>query len=80
MKPIGKDVSLEEAVGKAAKLIGKAKLPMFGGLATDVEGMRAVLALADRIAVMSRGRIVGTVPNGPGARERIGELMVGGMR
>jgi hypothetical protein len=29
---------------------------------------------------MSRGRIVGTVTNGPGARERIGELMVGGMR
>lgn len=44
----GKDVSLEEAVGKAAKLIGKAKLPMFGGLATDVEGMRAVIALAER--------------------------------
>ena len=44
----GKGVSLDEAVKQAAKLIGKAKLPMFGGLATDVEGMRAVLALADR--------------------------------
>ena len=44
----GKDVSLDEAVKQAAKLIGKAKLPMFGGLAADVEGMRAVLALADR--------------------------------
>jgi len=44
----GKSASLEEAVGQAAKLIGKAKLPLFGGLATDVEGMRAVLALAER--------------------------------
>ena len=44
----GKDVSLDEAVKHAAKLIGKAKLPMFGGLATDVEGMRTVLALAER--------------------------------
>jgi formylmethanofuran dehydrogenase subunit B len=44
----GKTVSLQEAVRQAAKLIAKAKLPMFGGLATDVEGMRAVMALADR--------------------------------
>jgi formylmethanofuran dehydrogenase subunit B len=44
----GKDVSLDEAVKQAAKLIGKARLPMFGGLATDVEGMRAVIALAER--------------------------------
>jgi formylmethanofuran dehydrogenase subunit B len=44
----GKRVGLDEAVKQAAKLIGKAKLPMFGGLATDVEGMRAVMALADR--------------------------------
>jgi formylmethanofuran dehydrogenase subunit B len=44
----GKDVSLDEAVEQAAKLISEAKLPMFGGLATDVEGMRAVIALAER--------------------------------
>jgi formylmethanofuran dehydrogenase subunit B len=44
----GKDVALAAAVKEAAKLIGKAKLPLFGGLATDVEGMRAVLALAER--------------------------------
>ncbi len=35
-------------IKQAAKLIGKAKLPLYGGLATDVEGMRAVLALAER--------------------------------
>jgi formylmethanofuran dehydrogenase subunit B len=44
----GKDVSLDEAVKQAAKLIGKAKQPLFGGLATDVEGMRATLSLAER--------------------------------
>ena len=44
----GKDVSLDKAVAEAAKLIGKAALPLYGGLATDVEGMRAVLALAER--------------------------------
>jgi len=44
----GKDVSLDKAVAEAAKLSGKAALPLYGGLATDVEGMRAVLALAER--------------------------------
>ena len=44
----GKDVSLDKAVAEAAKLIGKAALPLYGGLATDVEGMRAALALAER--------------------------------
>ncbi|HXG78206.1 MAG TPA: formylmethanofuran dehydrogenase [Methyloceanibacter sp.] len=44
----GKDVPLEQAIAQAAKLIGKAKQPLFGGLAADVEGMRAVLSLAER--------------------------------
>ena len=44
----GKDVDLSKAVKEAARLIGKAKLPLFGGLATDVGGMRAVLALAEQ--------------------------------
>ncbi len=36
-----------------------------------------LLEISDRIAVMSRGRVVGVVENGPGAEERIGEYMVG---
>lgn len=44
----GKPVSLAEAVTEAAALITASKLPLYGGLATDVEGMRAVMALADR--------------------------------
>ncbi len=44
----GKDIDLAKAIQEAAKLIGKSALPMYGGLATDVEGMRAVMALAER--------------------------------
>ena len=44
----GKEVSLDEAIAAAASLIGKSALPLYGGLATDVEGMRAVMALAER--------------------------------
>ena len=44
----GKDVTLVEAVKEAAALIGKANNPLFGGLATDVEGMRAAMSLAER--------------------------------
>lgn len=43
-------------------------------ISTDLEEL---LELADRIAVMSRGRLVGTVANDPRARERVGALMVG---
>jgi formylmethanofuran dehydrogenase subunit B len=44
----GKDVPLAEAVAAAAKLIKESRLPIFGGLATDVDGMRAVMALAEK--------------------------------
>ncbi|MEZ5827081.1 MAG: formylmethanofuran dehydrogenase [Hyphomicrobiales bacterium] len=44
----GKGVTLDEAVREAAKLIKAAELPLYGGLATDVEGMRAAVALAER--------------------------------
>lgn len=44
----GKDVTLAEAIKEAAALIRQANNPMFGGLGTDVEGMRAAMALAER--------------------------------
>jgi formylmethanofuran dehydrogenase subunit B len=44
----GRPVSHDEAIAKAAHLIAAAGLPLLGGLATDVEGMRAVMSLADR--------------------------------
>ncbi|SFV38607.1 formylmethanofuran dehydrogenase [Hyphomicrobium facile] len=44
----GKDVSLDEAIAAAARLIRESHLPIFGGLATDVEGVRAIMALAEK--------------------------------
>ncbi len=44
----GKEASLDEAVIKAAELLNDANQPVFGGCATDVSGMRALMALADR--------------------------------
>ena len=44
-------------------------------ISTDLEEL---LDLCDRIAVISRGRIVGVVKNGTSAQQRVGELMVGG--
>ncbi len=44
----GKEVSLDIAVAKAASLLKDTNQPVIGGCATDVNGMRALLALADR--------------------------------
>src|SRR5690606_13307899 len=44
----GCDVDLSEAVAKAAELIKASKRPLYGGMATDVDGVRAIMALADR--------------------------------
>lgn len=44
----GKEVSLEVAAARAAALLKETALPVIGGCATDVGGMRALLALADR--------------------------------
>jgi formylmethanofuran dehydrogenase subunit B len=44
----GQEVSLETALQKAAELLTDSKLPLIGGCATDVNGMRALLGLADR--------------------------------
>ncbi len=44
----GAAVSLEAAVSRAAELLENARSPLFAGLATDVNGMRGVLELADR--------------------------------
>jgi general nucleoside transport system ATP-binding protein len=44
-------------------------------ISTDLDEL---LEICDRIAVLSRGRLVGALDNGPGAAQRIGELMVGG--
>ena len=44
----GKEVELNEAISHAASLMKNANYPVIGGCATDVNGMRGLLALADR--------------------------------
>jgi formylmethanofuran dehydrogenase subunit B len=44
----GKEVSLDVAIAKAAAILKDTRLPVIGGCATDVNGMRGLLALADR--------------------------------
>ncbi len=44
----GNSTSLESALDYAAALLQKAQAPLFAGLATDVNGMRGLLSLADR--------------------------------
>jgi formylmethanofuran dehydrogenase subunit B len=44
----GRPTSLETALEQGAALLHKARSPLFAGLATDVNGMRSLLSLADR--------------------------------
>lgn len=44
----GQAVDLATAAAKAAELLRDTRQPVFGGCATDVNGMRALLALADK--------------------------------
>lgn len=44
----GRRTSLEEALTHGAELLRNARAPLFAGLATDVNGMRGILGLADR--------------------------------
>lgn len=44
----GRDCTRTEAIAAAAGILRAAQLPVFGGLATDIEGLRGALALADR--------------------------------
>jgi simple sugar transport system ATP-binding protein len=54
------------------------KLAEGGGAALVIStDLDELLEICDRIAVLSRGRLVGVVPNGQGAAEEVGELMVG---
>jgi ABC-type uncharacterized transport system ATPase subunit len=43
-------------------------------ISTDLDEL---LEISDRIVVLSRGRLVGAVENGPGAAEEVGRLLVG---
>jgi formylmethanofuran dehydrogenase subunit B len=44
----GEDVSIEQAVTHAAGLLNQSKQPVIGGLASDINGVRAAMSLADK--------------------------------
>ena len=44
----GQPVSLKDAIKQAATIMRRSRKPLYAGLATDVEGTRAVMALADQ--------------------------------
>jgi formylmethanofuran dehydrogenase subunit B len=44
----GKETSFEAAIAAAAARIKASGIPLYGGMATDVDGARAVMSLADR--------------------------------
>jgi len=44
----GKQAGLDAAIARAAGILGNAKLPLIAGLGTEVQGMRAVMSLADK--------------------------------
>jgi formylmethanofuran dehydrogenase subunit B len=44
----GKPAELKDAIAKAAEILDNANLPLIAGLGTEVQGMRAVMSLADK--------------------------------
>jgi formylmethanofuran dehydrogenase subunit B len=44
----GRPCARHEAIAAAAGILRESRLPVFGGLGTDIEGLRGALALADR--------------------------------
>lgn len=43
----GKPATLQQAIAKAAEILGQARQPLMAGLGTEVQGMRAVMNLAE---------------------------------
>jgi formylmethanofuran dehydrogenase subunit B len=59
----GKPASLDEAVTAAANVLAAARQPLFGGLATDIAGARALYALANRChAILDHANSDGLLP------------------
>ena len=69
----GLDVRTTSSVRKLIRQLARG-----GGAALVIStDLDELLEICDRIAVLSRGRLVGTIENGPGAAEEVGRLMVG---
>lgn len=60
----GRPVPLETALDRAAELLADARLPLISGLGCDVDGMRAVLRLAERLGgIVDHGASDGAFAN-----------------
>jgi simple sugar transport system ATP-binding protein len=70
----GLDVKTTSAVrGRIRQLVGEGSAGALV-ISTDLEEL---LVLSDRVAVLSRGRLMGIVANRPGAEQEVGALMIG---
>lgn len=49
----GRSATLDEALARAASILGSARGPLISGMATDVAGARAVMDLADRVGAVT---------------------------
>jgi formylmethanofuran dehydrogenase subunit B len=59
----GKPVLIDEAIAAAATLLDQARQPLFGGLATDIAGTRALYTLANRChAILDHANSAGLLP------------------
>jgi formylmethanofuran dehydrogenase subunit B len=45
----GRDAALDAACDKAAEILGNARMPLVGGLASDLAGIKAAMSLAERL-------------------------------
>ena len=48
----GRPAGLEDALGRAARLLAASRCALVAGLGTDIAGARAAIALADRIGAV----------------------------
>jgi formylmethanofuran dehydrogenase subunit B len=55
----GQAVTLDAALARAAELLRATRLPLLGGLGTDVAGIRAAIALAERVGGVLDHRYAG---------------------
>jgi ABC-type uncharacterized transport system ATPase subunit len=69
----GLDVKTTQAVRQAIRALAEGDGAALV-ISTDLDEL---LEISDRLAVLSRGRLVGIVDNAPGAAERVGALMLG---
>lgn len=60
----GKECSLQDAIKQAIKILKKSRQPLINGLATDVNGMRSALALAEKTgAIVDHMHSIGAFRN-----------------